>query len=112
MLELEAELDGNLQVEQGHGATNDDLDIDIEMHENNANLVLRDPQKKRKARNKGKWKNVLGSKRKTKRSDQSMQQERNAVPDDENTTSVSKKRRGSSKRKGQYKFFVFVLFFL
>lgn len=102
LLELEAELEANSHVQQGRDATIGDIDFDNRMPENNVNLVLRDPQvKKCKTRSKVKGKNVFGSKKQSKKSDQSLAKDRNVIaPDDENTTSVPKKRRGSSKRKG------------
>ncbi|KAL6205398.1 hypothetical protein ACLB2K_022658 [Fragaria x ananassa] len=81
LLELEAELDGNLPSQQEHEAIGDIYSDDDQVHENNANLVLRDPKvKKRKRHGKGKRNNDLGYKKKLKKRSSSAQHEQEDAP--------------------------------
>ncbi|XP_024177242.2 protein FAR1-RELATED SEQUENCE 5 isoform X3 [Rosa chinensis] len=101
LLELEAELDGNLSIGQEH-ETNGDIDSNDQVNENNANLVLRDPKVKRgRRRGKGKRNNDLGSKKQSKLRSSSVrrEQEDGPVPLKEQNVSVSRKRKTPSKRK-------------
>ena len=75
-------MNGNLPTGGQEQERNGDIDSDDEVHENNANLVLRDPKvKKRRRSGKGKGNNVLGSKKQPKKRSSSIRQEEEAGPE-------------------------------